>query len=259
MPETTLSFPDWPLPPGVHAFVTTRHGGASKDPYATFNLGHHVGDDAEAVAQNRELLRSQLEQHTGCASLHLQWLQQVHGTAVRDVQTVAVEPPKADAAYTRQTGVVLSVLTADCLPVLYCSKDGKEIAVAHAGWRGLCNGVLEATLEKFNAAPRDIRCWLGPAIGPCHFEVGSEVRDAFRMLSRQTYMAATIAAFTPATQPAKWMGDLYALARIRLQAAGVADISGQAHCVVCDAANYYSYRQQTVTGRFATGIVKVPQ
>lgn len=249
--------PDWELPPGVHAFVTNRVGGASVAPYAAFNLAHHVGDDATAVERNRALLRSELEKQCHMP-LQLQWLEQVHGTAVYEAKGLLVDPPpKADAACTAQPGVVLSVLTADCLPVLFCSRDGKEIAVAHAGWRGLCNGVLEATVGKFKSPARDVRCWLGPAIGGCHFEVGSEVRDAFQMLSRQTYMANTLAAFKLAAQRGKWMADLYALARVRLLTAGVTDVSGQSHCVVCDIDHYYSYRHQRVTGRFATGIVKV--
>jgi len=249
--------PDWNLPAGVHAFVTTRHGGHSSGAHASFNLGLHVDDDADAVARNRASLKAELERRSGGTALQLQWLQQVHGTAVWEVTAGSTEPPpKADAAYTTQSGIVLSVMTADCLPVLYCAKDGSEIAVAHAGWRGLCNGVLEAVVGKFKCAPADIRCWLGPAIGPCHFEVGDDVRQAFFMLSRGRDLPDTKAAFTP-TKPDKWLADLYALARVRLRKAGIVDVTGDVQCTVCRNADYYSYRHAAVTGRFATGIVKV--
>lgn len=249
--------PAWSLPPGVHAFVSTRHGGNSSGDYHSLNLGQHVGDVAAVVESNRAALLQALQQQSGAAALELQWMQQVHGTSVTAIDKVLDAPPVADALYTTQSHIALNVLTADCLPVLFCSNSGEEIAVAHAGWRGLCNGVLESVLLQFRCAPTDVRCWLGPAIGPCHFEVGSDVRDAFLMLSRQTWMAATKAAFTPGPMPGKWMADLYALARIRLQKSGVTDIAGTSQCTVCLADDYYSYRQQQVTGRFATGIVKV--
>ncbi|MES2606314.1 MAG: peptidoglycan editing factor PgeF [Pseudomonadota bacterium] len=256
MPDTPLVRPDWQLPTGVHAFVTTRHGGFSKAPYASFNLGHHVGDDANAVARNRELLNSELAQQCNDAALQLQWIQQVHGIDVQRIDDVIATPPVADASYTTQSGIALGVLTADCLPVLYCSHDGNEIAVAHAGWRGLCNGVLEATLAQFKCAPSRVRCWLGPAIGPCHFEVGEEVRDAFLQQASPNDREATLSAFKPGLNAGKWMGDLYVLARLRLQAAGVADVAGQVQCTVCLADKYYSYRHQNPTGRFATVIAR---
>ena len=258
MADSLLMWPDWRLPTGVQSFVTTRHGGFSKEAHASFNLATHVEDEAICVQRNRELLQQMLEQRAGQSPLQMQWLEQVHGTKVHEVKSaVTSPPPPADALYTRECGIVLSVLTADCLPVLFCSADGKEIAVAHAGWRGLCNGVLEATLAHFNCAPASVHCWLGPAIGVCHFEVGSEVRDAFIMLSRLTYMDATRAAFVPCKEKGKWMCDLYALARVRLIGVGVTQITGQPQCVVCKHDDYYSYRQAAVTGRFATGIVQL--
>lgn len=254
MADAAVLWPDWPLPRGVHAFVTTRHGGISEPPWHRFNLGLHVGDSPDAVAANRQHLLTALQQQSGAATMQLQWLQQVHGVNVIALNQLQEPPPVADALYTQQRGIALVVLTADCLPVLFCSQDGKEVAVAHAGWRGLCNGILEATAAQFRCPPAGIRCWLGPAIGPCHFEVGADVRDAFIMLSRQSNMAATKAAFT-AANPGKWMADLYALARIRLQVAGINDISGTAQCTQCRHDDYYSYRQGHDTGRFATGIV----
>lgn len=254
MADAAVTWPQWSLPRHVQAFVTTRHGGQSRPPWHGFNLGHHVGDDAVAVAANRRQLQLALQQRCGSAVVQLQWMQQVHGVNVNSIDSVQEAPPVADALYTRQRGIALAVLTADCLPVLFCAEDGSEIAVAHAGWRGLCNGILEATAVRFRCPPAAIRCWLGPAIGPCHFEVGAEVRDAFIMLSRQSNMAATKAAFT-AGKPGKWMADLYALARIRLQLAGIADISGTPQCTHCLHDDYYSYRREHDTGRFATGLV----
>lgn len=256
MPDTPLLRPDWQLPPGVHAFVTTRHGGFSQDPYASCNLGHHVGDKAQAVANNRQLLANELATQCSDPAVQLQWIQQVHGIHVQRVDSVASVPPVADALYTTQKSIALGVLTADCLPVLYCSHDGSEIAVAHAGWRGLCNGVLEATLAQFSCAPAQVRCWLGPAIGPCHFEVGEEVREAFLQQAAHADRAATLSAFKPGQQTGKWMGDLYALARIRLQTSGATDITGQPQCTVCLSDDYYSYRHQNPTGRFATLITR---
>lgn len=256
MASVSLLRPAWPLPAGVHAFVSTRHGGGSSGNYHSLNLGDHVGDHAGTVANNRAVLLDALQRQTGTAALQLQWMQQVHGIKVERIDAALTPPPVADALYTTQTGIALGVLTADCLPVLFCSADGKQIAAAHAGWRGLCNGVLDFALEQFSCAPSAIRCWLGPAIGPCHFEVGNDVRDAFCMLSRQRDMIATKAAFKPAGEPGKWLGNLYALAHLRLRASGVTDITGDPQCTVC-LDDFYSYRQQSETGRFVTGIVKV--
>lgn len=251
-----LQIPDWALPKGVFAFVTTRRSGQSVGDYSAFNLATHVGDADTAVARNRAMLKLLLERETGHNPINLQWLEQVHGTHASVIDGSVLEPPpKADAAYTIEQGVVLSVLTADCLPVLFASSDGSEIAVAHAGWRGLCNGVLEATAGNFRCEPAAIRCWLGPAIAPCHFEVGDDVRDAFLMLSRQSQMADTKDAFQP-IRPGKWLANLYALARLRLAKVGITNVTGEPQCTVCKSDHYYSYRHQPVTGRFATGIVR---
>jgi polyphenol oxidase len=201
-------------------------------------------------------LLSQLQDQL-MSPLALQWVQQVHGTAVlRATAAVAESVPVADAIYTDTANLVLGVMTADCLPVLFSADDGTEIAIAHAGWRGLCNGVLEATLKNFRCSPAHIRCWLGPAIGPCHFEVGHEVREAFLARAALTEQSAIAAAFQPGERAGKWQGDLYTLARLRLQAAGVKQVNGVVQCTVCHADRFYSYRQQAVTGRFATLIVR---
>lgn len=254
---TALLRPAWDLPPGVQAFVTTRNGGHSLPPRQGFNLGLHTGDDPAAVAANRRLLGQVLAQLTGVPDLGVQWIRQVHGTAVYRAAGKALHPaPEADALHTDTPRLALAVLTADCLPVLFCSQDGAEIAVAHAGWRGLLAGVLEATVSSFRAAPGDIAAWLGPAIGPCHFEVGSEVRSAFVSAAIEQEQAATLAAFQPGQVPGKWLADLYWLARLRLRRAGLRAVSGEASCTICNHDRYFSYRLQPVTGRFATLIAK---
>ncbi len=252
----TLYQPDWTLPAGVHAFVTTRAGGSSAAPWNSFNLALHAGDAAAAVTTNRSLLLERMSKETGVAIPAVQWVQQVHGTRVFHAGTVALSAPEADALYASGSALALGVLTADCLPVLFCSADGREIAVAHAGWRGLVGGVLEATLGSFHTAPAAITAWLGPAIGPCHFEVGDEVRAAFLARSGPAERAATEAAFVSTPKPGKWLADLYQLARIRLSAFGVTRIHGNALCTVCNHERFYSYRKQAVTGRFATLIVQ---
>jgi YfiH family protein len=255
VPEPFLHRADWDLPAGVHAFFTTRHGGASKGPYAAFNLGLHVGDIESDVLANRFLLTRALAGATGRIDVCIQWLQQVHGTDVCSVGPVEV-PPRADAFYTTESGLAGCVMTADCLPVLLCSADGREIAVAHAGWRGLQAGVIENTLGRFAAEPARISAWLGPAIGPCHFEVGPEVREAFLSVAPDHGQAATNACFLPAHNPGKWMADLFGLARLRLGQAGVLHIAGNPNCTVCHADTLYSHRHSQPTGRFATLILK---
>lgn len=257
MDEAALLLPDWQAPAGVFAAVTTRHGGFSQAPYDGFNLGLHVGDDPAQVERNRARLQALLKQQTGLAQVPVQWLQQVHGCAVHSLTAPQPQasPPVADALYTRQPAVACAVLTADCLPVLFASADGAEIAVAHAGWRGLANGVLEATLQNFAAAPAHIHSWLGPAIGSCHFEVGIEVREQFVAMAARADREATAACFIPGAT-GKFLCDLYALARLRLQAAGLQHIAGQQRCTVCDSSNWYSYRRAHATGRFATLILR---
>jgi len=256
--EVQLLEPDWPLPAGVHAFVTTRLGGVSVAPYASLNLGLHVGDDPASVKRNRELLLQELESRTGLKNLSVQWIQQVHGTTVHEVSAATLNSvPEADAIHCRVPGVVCVVLTADCLPVMFTSGDGREVAVAHAGWRGLLDGVLEQTVARFSDGSAS-SAWLGPAIGPCHFEVGAEVREAFLRAARAEEEAATRAAFVPADHEGKWYGDLYALARVRLQRVGVSEVHGSARCTVCDQQHWYSYRGEARTGRFATLIVSRP-
>lgn len=237
-----LILPQWPQPASVRSCVTTRHGGVSLPPYDSLNLGLHVGDDPNLVIANRQRLVDLAELP---AAPH--WLEQVHGTQViRLTQNISpASPLVADAVYTQEPSVVCSVMTADCLPVLFTTKAGDEVAAAHAGWRGLCAGILENTLAEFAAAPSDIMAWLGPAIGPQQFEVGGEVRDAFMAIDP---LAAK--AFVPKGQ--KFLADIYQLARLRLRAYGVTDIYGGEFCTVSDSTKFYSYRREVTTGRLAS-------
>jgi YfiH family protein len=237
-----LLYPDWPAPSFVRAFASTRVGGVSTAPYASLNLGDHVGDEPAAVAANRCLLRPYFPAEP-------LWLRQVHGVAVADAGLAHDGPPEADAAVARHAGQVCAVLTADCLPVLFCDAAGRVVAASHAGWRGLLNGVLERTVDAMGVPPGQVLAWLGPAIGPAAFEVGGEVRDAF---VAEDPLAAT--AFQPGTAPGKWWGDLPALARQRLGRKGVTGIHGGEMCTYCDKERFFSYRRDGVTGRLGSFI-----
>ena len=236
----SLLLPDWPVPDNVRACVTTRHGGVSGAPYHSLNLGDHVGDSARAVTQNRQRL---VDMAALPAEPH--WLQQVHGTDVVSLTPDADIPRRGDGAYTRLPGRVCAIMTADCLPVLFCNRAGSEVAAAHAGWRGLCAGILEQTLACFQSGPDDIIAWLGPAIGPLAFEVGPEVRTAF--MSHDSQAAE---AFVPRGD--KYLADIYRLARQRLNACGVSRIFGADRCTVSESASFFSYRRDGITGRMAS-------
>ncbi|MCO6414248.1 MAG: peptidoglycan editing factor PgeF [Thiogranum sp.] len=232
--------PEWPAAMHVKAVSTTRAGGVSVPPYAGLNLAGHVGDAPEAVAENRARLQQSLQ----LPQTPL-WLNQVHGNRVVDAAAVA-PGAEGDASYSSEAGVVCAVLTADCLPVLFCDRRGSRVAAAHAGWRGLAAGVLEATVAALDTAPGELMAWLGPAIGPRHFEVGDEVRHVF--IDQQS---AAHAAFT-AGPDGRWMADLYRLARLRLQAAGVDAVYGGRFCTYAERDRFYSYRRDGVTGRMAS-------
>ena len=229
--------PDWPAPPRVRALMTTRAGGVSQPPYDSFNPAAHVGDDPMAVEANRRLLVA----HLPSPPL---WLNQVHGCGVAVFGQAG--QPEADAAVARAPGQVCAVLTADCLPVLFCEASGTAVAAAHAGWRGLAAGVLERTVEAMGGTPSRILAWMGAAIGPQAFEVGPEVRDAFVALHPEA-----MAAFRP-SQGDRLLADIYALARLRLAAAGVEQVYGGGLCTHSDAQRFYSYRRDGKTGRMAS-------
>lgn len=247
MPPALLAA-DWPAPPGVHGFTTLRHGaGVSQAPFDRFNMGLRCGDEPAAVQRNRAGLAA-------LAGLPAEpaWLRQVHGTGVfrAGIDADARAEPEADAAVTSVPGAVLAILTADCLPVLLCADDGREVAAAHAGWRGLAAGVLEATVTAMATPPRRLMAWLGPAAGPASYEVGIEVYDAF--VARDW---AAGSAFT-STRPHHWRVDLYALARRRLEQAGLAParIFGGGLDTIGDPARFYSHRRDRRTGRMASVI-----
>lgn len=234
----------WAAPSTVQAGTSCRQGGVSAPPYDSLNPASHVGDDPGAVATNRARLGLPAEPS---------WLQQVHGTRVAVLEHNGRIGLEADAAYTRTSGVICAVLTADCLPVLLCDSAGREVAAVHAGWRGLSDGVIEATLGAFQAPADQILAWLGPAIGPEVYEVGEEVRRAFVEPDPDNE-----AAFTP-SRPGHWLMDIYALARRRLQQQGVEQISGGEYCTFTDSERFYSYRRDGVTGRMASVIWLAPE
>jgi YfiH family protein len=230
--------PGWPVPARVSAAMTTRAGGVSEGPYASFNLATHVGDEPAQVAENRRRLRDALR-----LPAEPVWLEQVHGKAVAVLS--AEEPRVADAAVTFTRGQVCAVLVADCLPVFLASRAGDRVGIAHAGWRGLAAGVVEATLAALGCDPRDVVAWLGPSIGPRAFEVGDEVREAF--LAQDDGTAAQFRR----GRPGRWLADLPGLARRRLAAAGVAAVSGVDLCTHADPSRFYSFRRDGATGRMA--------
>lgn len=258
LPAATFQFleslpilvPNWPAPASVRALVTTRAGGVSSTPYAELNLGDHVGDEPLQVAENRARLRQLLPNDPV-------WLQQVHGTTVW--QSGALH--QADAAISAELEQVITVLTADCMPVLFCNRAGNLVGVAHAGWRGLCAGVLENTVQALaeksrllgqTLAMEDILVWLGPAIGPSCFEVGNEVREQFIAAAELTGANLPLEAFQAIpSKPQKYWANLYQLARMRLQNCGIQAIYGSECCTFSQPDHFFSHRRDGVSGRFA--------
>lgn len=241
--------PNWPAPPNVRAVITQtqfspQQPGFSSEPFGAFNLATHVGEGLEVVAANRRLLTEHL-----CLP-SVQWLEQVHGTDVYQAVSCA-QAPRADAVYSSKPGLPLAVLTADCLPVLFCSKAADEVAVAHAGWRGLANGVLAQTLKAFNADAAQIIAYMGPAIGPQHFEVGAEVRAVFTECFRG-FTTAVATCFIPSGRAGHFYADLYALARLQLHALGVSEVYGGDYCTYTDT-RFYSFRRASHNGNGICG------
>ena len=236
--------PDWPVPARVRSLVTTRNGGVSQGEYSSLNLGSHVGDDPNAVMANRAKISAEVGRQ-------LLWLNQVHGTRVVDAGRFSVNesPPEADAAFSRKPEAVCLVMTADCLPVLFCDSAGTVVAAAHAGWRGLLAGVLEETVTAMDVPGSNLLAYLGPAIGPQAFEVGYEVRSAFVAANENAALA-----FKPSIQPDKWLADIYLLACQRLKALGIRRIFGGSFCTVIEKERFFSYRRDGQTGRMASMI-----
>jgi YfiH family protein len=239
--------PEWPAPSRVHACTTIRGGGVSEGSYASMNLAEHVGDDLRHVAENRRRLVEAL--HLSSTPL---WLRQVHGTAVVDAATAKADC-EADASFVTRPGIACAVLTADCLPLLLCDGDGMRVAAVHAGWRGVLGGIIENSVRSLDLPGSRLLAWLGPAIGPRAFEVGSEVRDAF--LAEDPHAAA---AFAP-SPAGRWLADIYILARQRLARVHVTAVYGGHWCTVNDSERFYSYRRDGVTGRMASLIWLEPR
>lgn len=260
MTRTQLDWlvPDWPAPPAVRALCSTRAGGVSRGRYESLNLGTHVGDLPEAVAENRARLQAAME---GARPV---FMEQVHGIELLEIDASTPPGRRADACSTQQPGVACTVMVADCLPVLLCDSDGARVAAAHAGWRGLAAGVIERTLECFRPkTPTGIAqsaikiiAWLGPCIGPAAFEVGGEVKVAF-----EAHSAEAARCFRPAATEGKWLADLSALARQRLGAAGIEQVFGNdgsdAWCSVANPSRFFSHRRDGVSGRFAACVWRV--
>ncbi len=243
---------NWPAPKNIHAFTTLRHGmGFSVAPFDEFNMGNRngeQGDDPATVEKNRDLL---LKEFSLPDKPH--WLRQVHGIDVLRFENAQAlsgnflrDEPVADASVTSRKNVVLSVLTADCLPVLFCNEAGTEVAAAHAGWRGLAAGMLEKTVQAMHSQPENIIAWLGPAAGPLVYEVGAEVRDAFLHHDKNAETAFS------ATRENHWLVDLYQLARMRLNAVGITKIHGGEHCTISEPEKFFSHRRDRRTGRMAS-------
>ncbi|RZI96760.1 MAG: peptidoglycan editing factor PgeF [Variovorax sp.] len=252
-----MLIPDWPAPGNVRALCTTRSGGISRAPYESFNLGDHVGDAPQDVAANR----ARLQQEAGARPV---FMQQVHGAAVAELDALTPDGTVADGSTTTASGVACTMMVADCLPVLFTDERGERVAAAHAGWRGLAGGVLEQTFKRFEAAAPvgraqaaiKVIAWLGPCIGPRAFEVGGEVKAAF-----EAEAPGAARCFVPGAGEGKWLADLPALARQRLLAMGVDAVYGNdgsdAWCTVNNSSQFFSYRRDAVTGRFAALVWKL--
>lgn len=251
---SSIQLLDWGTPKQIKTMITNRHGGFSQPPFDRLNLGLHVGDDPEAVKKNRAALKILLPNEPV-------WLNQIHGTQVFDADQALTDVPNADAAVTTIPGRVLAIMTADCLPVLLTTSDGAVIGAAHAGWRGLAAGVIEQTVALMRAkqgshtqtqthqkTPSDIMAYLGPAIGPHAFEVGSEVRDIF-----MTQDASSAACFEQLQEKGKYLADIYGLAQLRLKALGIDLIEGGSECTLQNP-DYFSYRRDQKTGRMGSFI-----
>ncbi|HSH97719.1 MAG: peptidoglycan editing factor PgeF [Methylophilaceae bacterium] len=237
--ESNFIIPNWPAPANIKALQTTRTGGLSQDPYSSLNFGDHVGDDALAVARNRQLLNPFVPTEP-------LWLKQTHSTiAVNAALTSCL--PEADAAYSKQKNVVCAVMTADCLPILLCDEAGTKVAAIHAGWRGLLDGVIERTIKALEIAPQNLLVWLGPAIGPTAFEVGRDVYDGF-----VEHDADSVKAFAQQNTRDKWLADIYQLARLRLTNLSVTKLYGGDYCTHSDQKRFFSFRRDGDTGRMAT-------
>ncbi len=236
-----MIFPNWNVPQNVKAVSSTRIGGYSSGSYQSLNLGMHVGDSPELVQRNRQVFA----ERAGMPSDPV-WLNQTHSTQIVQLNEPTRQVLDADGSFTSHSKVICTVMTADCLPVLLCNRQGTQVAAVHAGWRGLAGGILENAVKQFNG---EVIAWLGPAIGPTAFEVGDDVVDAFCAVDSAAEMA-----FQPLKAVGKWLANMDMLAIQRLNHSGVADISSSGLCTYCDSEHFYSYRRDGITGRQASFI-----
>jgi polyphenol oxidase len=240
--------PQWPAPPGVQAAMTTRRGGVSIAPFDALNLGYSTADDRASVAQNERLTAAAL----GINTEDIRWVHQVHGVAVHHAESLPANTPlggtevKGDAVVSHTPGLVCAVKAADCMPVLFAARNGSAVAAAHAGWRGLASGVLERAVALMRVAPEDVLAWLGPCIGPAAFEVGGEVRDVF-----VAHDPRAAQHFLPRATPEKFLCDMASIARQRLRAIGVTEVSGGDYCTFNQTELFFSHRRSANTGRMA--------
>jgi len=246
-PNTSLHLitPDWPAPSQVRAIVTTRKGGYSVSPYDSFNLGEYTDDDVKAVRLNRR----KLEAHIGIPNIR--WIKQVHGVDVIDVyKSDSSNTLEADGCYTESVNQVCAIVTADCLPILICNREGSRVAALHAGWRGLANGIIETGLNRSGIPPEDALVWFGPSIGVEAYQVGEDLRQVFMSTGRYTDEA--IYSNFVSSGDNKYMCNLIGLARAELATLGVKDVYGGNHCTYSEPGSFYSYRRDGDTGRFAS-------
>lgn len=239
--EDSWLIPVWPAPAHVRALTTLRKGGSSQEPFASFNMAMHVGDDEQHVMANRQSLRQQLS-----LSKEPAWLQQTHSQIVVRAEKISNNITEADASFTSQPGLPCVVMTADCLPLLITDRKGSCVAAVHAGWRGLADGIIEKTLNAMPVDKTELLVWLGPAIGPHAYEVGDDVRQVFLEQNAQAEQA-----FRQVDEN-HWMMDIYQLARQRLHHHHVTDIYGGEYCTFTDVERFYSYRRDNITGRMAS-------
>ncbi|MEP4487279.1 MAG: peptidoglycan editing factor PgeF [Halioglobus sp.] len=259
MAESPWLLPQWPAPPNILALSTKRVGGASEPPFSSLNLALHVGDDPPAVRCNREILQSKLPK-----GVAVQWLQQVHGVNVVNATPESSSTdlhlgPEADACWTSSAGVACAVLTADCLPILLCDRDGGYVAAVHAGWRGLLAGVVEATVAASPIDPPALMAWLGPHIGQQAFEVGEEVRDAFLAEAAAFGGRDKVSeCFLVAPRAGHWLANLEGLAAMKMESMGIMGIYRSNSCTFGEDDRYFSYRRDGDTGRMASLILINP-
>lgn len=249
MREFKIITPVWDVPANIVAGISTRGGGVSEHPYSGLNLAHHVGDSAANVDRNLRLLKAHYPQR-----LQWQWLHQVHRSNVLRVAAVSA-PVTADALSTQRTDLACCLLTADCLPVFFAADDGGEVAMAHAGWRGLAAGILENTVASCSTPAHAMVAWLGPAIGPCHFKVGSKVKEIFLAGANNIEdKQALDKCFSPTVNPGKYLANLFAIAKLKLARLGIEKIWGGESCTFCEPEVFYSFRREGITGRMASFI-----